>query len=130
VIRTHFHPVKGAVLWTGTVGGALLPPGVVTLEFGAVDLAGNVTPVAERTRVRVEIRYITLANHLITDVPAGKVFEIGVSTDAKLYSWRLGARHGVKAGPLLRLLAPQQKGRYTLTVGVHGHFDRATVLVT
>jgi hypothetical protein len=129
VIRSRLHPTKGAVQWSGLVDHQLLPPGVVTLEVGAVDLAGNVTPAADRARVRVEIRYITLANRRITDVPAGKVFEIGVSTDAKLYSWRLGARHGVKAGPLLRLLAPQQKGRYTLTVGVHGHFDRATVLV-
>ena len=129
VIRTHFHPTKGAVLWSGKVHGVLLPPGVVTLELGAVDLAGNVTPAADRTRVRVEIRYIVLSNHHITDVVAGSVFEIGVSTDAKLYAWRLGARHGVKAGPLLRLLAPQQKGRYTLTVGEHGHVDRATVLV-
>jgi FlgD Ig-like domain len=129
VIRTHFHPTNGAFLWSGLVGGEPLPPGFVTLELGAVDAAGNVTPATERTRVRVEIRYITLANHRITGVVAGKVFEIGVSTDAKLYAWRLGARHGVKAGPLLRLLAPQQKGRYTLTVGEHGHTDRATVLV-
>jgi hypothetical protein len=129
VIRSRLHPTKGAVLWSGTVDGALLGPGVVTLEVGAVDLAGNVTPVADRARVRVEIRYITLANHRLTGVAPGKVFEVGVSTDSKLYAWRLGARHGVKAGPLLRLLAPQRKGRYTLTVREHGHTDRATVLV-
>jgi hypothetical protein len=129
VIRSLFHPTKGAVLWSGLVDHTLLPPGVVTLEVGAVDLAGNVTPAADRARVRVEIRYITLANHRITDVAAGTVFEIGVSTDAKLYAWQLGARRGVKAGPLLRLLAPQQTGRYTLTVREQGHVDRATVLV-
>jgi hypothetical protein len=116
-------------VWAGRVDGRLLPPGAVTLTVGAIDLAGNVTPVAKRTRVRVEIRYIALANHRITGVKAGKVFEIGVSTDAALYSWRLGARHGVKVGPLLRLRAPQKPGRYTLTVGEHGHFDRAAVLV-
>ena len=129
VIRSLFHPTKGAVPWFGRVDKQLLPPGVVTLEVGAIDLAGNVTPAADRVRVRVEIRYITLANHRIVGVRAGKVFEIGVSTDAKLYAWRLGARHGVKAGPLLRLLAPQQKGRYTLTVRELGHVDSATVLV-
>ena len=128
VIRSLFHPTKGAVLWSGRVGGEPLPPGVVTLELGAVDLAGNVTPVADRARVRVEIRYITLANHHLT-VTAGQVFEVGVSTDVKLYAWRLGARRGVKAGPLLRLLAPQQQGRYTLTVREKSFVDRATVLV-
>jgi hypothetical protein len=129
IILSHFHPTHGAVVWAGRVDGRLLPPGAVTLTVGAIDLAGNVTPVAQRTRVRVEIRYIALANHRITGVKAGKVFEIGVSTDAALYSWRLGARHGVKVGPLLRLRAPQKPGRYTLTVGEHGHFDRAAVLV-
>ncbi|HJX49472.1 MAG TPA: FlgD immunoglobulin-like domain containing protein [Gaiellaceae bacterium] len=129
VIRSRFDPTKGAVLWSGRVDKMLLPPGVVTLEVGAVDIAGNITPAADRARVRLEIRYITLANHHIVGVRAGKVFEIGVSTDAKLYAWRLGARHGVKAGPLLRLLAPQQKGRYTLTVRELGHVDSATVLV-
>lgn len=128
IIRSHVH-THGAVVWAGRVDGRLLPPGVVTLTVGAIDLAGNVTPVADRTRVRVEIRYIALANHRIAGVTAGEIFEIGVSTDAALYSWRLGARHGVKSGPLLRLRAPQRPGRYTLTVGEHGHFDRATVLV-
>jgi hypothetical protein len=129
IIRSHFHPTKGAVVWGGRVDKHLLPPGVVTLTVGAIDLAGNVTPADKRTRVRVEIRYIALANHRITGVKAGKPFDIGVSTDAETYSWRLGARHGVKSGPLLRLRAPQQPGRYTLTVREHGHVDRAAVLV-
>ena len=129
VIRSHFHATKGAVLWTGRVNRQLLPPGVVTLEVGAVDLAGNVTPASDRARVRVEIRYITLANHLITGVRSSTPFEIGVSTDAASYSWKLGARSGEASGPLLRLRAPQQRGRYTLTVTVNGHVDRAAVLV-
>lgn len=129
VIRSHFHPTKGAVLWAGRVDKQLLPPGVVTLTVGAIDLAGNVTPADRRARVRVEIRYIALANHRLTGVRAGEVFEIGVSTDAALYAWQLGGRHGVKAGPLLRLRAPQQKGRYTLTVREHGYVDHAAVIV-
>jgi hypothetical protein len=129
IILSHFHPTKGAVVWAGLVRKHLLPPGVVTLTVGAIDLAGNVTPADRRARVRVEIRYIALANHRITGAKAGKPFEIGVSTDAETYSWRLGARHGVKSGALLRLRAPQQPGRYTLTVREHGHVDRAAVLV-
>jgi len=129
IIRSRSHKAHGAVAWAGLIDGQVLPPGVVTLTVGAVDDAGNVTPASQRARVRVEIRYITLANHRITGVRAGEVFEIGVSTDAHLYAWRLGGRHGVKAGPLLRLRAPQQKGRYTLTVRERGHVDRAAVFV-
>jgi hypothetical protein len=129
VIRSLFHPTKGAVLWTGKLDGVLLPPGVVTLEIGAIDLAGNVTPIANRVRVRVEIRYVTLASHHITGVKPSKPFAIGVSTDAPTYTWKLGARTGEASGPLLRIRAPQQKGRYTLTVTENGHSDRAAVLV-
>ena len=129
VIRSWSHLAKGAVAWTGRVDKRLLSSGVVTLTVGAIDLAGNVTPADERARVRVEIRYIALANHRITGVTAGTPFAIGVSTDADSYSWQLGARLGVKSGPLLRLRAPQQRGRYTLTVREHGHVDRAAVFV-
>ena len=38
-------------------------------------------------------------------------------------------QHQSDDGPLLRLLAPQQKGRYTLTVRELGHVDSAMVLV-
>ena len=101
----------------------------MTLTVGAVDLAGNMTPISQRTRVRVELRYITLANHRITGVVAGGRLVIGVSTDAVSYEWQLGARQGVASGPVLRLRAPQQAGRYTLTVTEHGHSNAAAVLV-
>jgi hypothetical protein len=129
VIRSLSRKETGAVVWTGRVNGMLLPPGVVTLTVGAVDLAGNVTPIAERTRVRVEIRYITLANHRITGIVVGGPLAIGVSTDAVRYAWRLGARKGFASGPLLQLTAPQRKGLYRLTVTAQGHSDHATVLV-
>ena len=54
---------------------------------------------------------------------------IGVSTDAKRYSWRLGVRKGVASTPVLSLLAPSRKGRYTLTVSERGHVSRAAVFV-
>jgi FlgD Ig-like domain len=129
IIRGRSHLLRGGVVWTGSLDGRVLKPAVVTLTMGAVDLGGNVTPVADRARVRIEIRYIKLANRHITGVAPGAIFDIGVSTDAKLYRWRLGARHGVKAGPLLRLRAPGRPGTYRLTVTERGHHDTAAVVV-
>ena len=129
IIRGRSHQARGGVVWTGLLDGRVLKPGAVTLAVGAVDLAGNVTPASGRARVAVEIRYIRLASRHITGGAPGAVFDIGVSTDAKLYRWRLGARHGVKAGPLLRLRAPVRPGTYRLVVSERGHSDAAAVVV-
>ena len=120
--------VKGSVQWFGNGPNGPLEPGTYTLTVGAVDLSGNSTPVAERARVRVEIRYIRLANTKIV-ARAGLPFEIGVSTDAKRYSWSLGRRNGTASSPVLRLQAPTTRGRYTLTVSERGHVGRAAVFV-
>ena len=120
--------VKGSVQWFGNGPNGTLEPGAYTLMVGAVDLTGNNTPVAERARVRVEIRYIRLANTKIV-ARAGSTFEIGVSTDAKRYSWSLGRRTGKSSSPVLRLQAPTTRGRYTLTVSERGHIGRAAVFV-
>lgn len=129
IVRTKSHKTDGAFVWSGRLDGTLLPAGTYTLSVGAVDLAGNATPVAQRARVPVELRYITLASRHITGVSAGRRFEIGVSTDATSYRWRLGTRNGVASGPVLRLRAPQYVGRYTLTVTEHGHSSAAAVIV-
>ena len=129
IIRSRSHAPRGAVVWSGMLEGSVLPPGHVMLTVGAVDLAGNVTPEAARARLEVEIRYIELANHRLTGVSRGSRFDIGVSTDAARYSWRLGARKGTASGPVLRLRAPKKRGRYTLTVAERGHVDRAVVVV-
>lgn len=120
--------VQGTISWFGYGPAGLLKPGAYTLTLGAVDPLGNTTPVAMRTGVRVEIRYITLANTRIV-AHAGGTFEIGVSTDAKRYSWQFGRRHGTASSPLLRLAAPTTSGRYTLTVSERGHVSRAAVFV-
>ena len=129
IIRGRSHKLHGAVVWTGRVGGKVLKPGDVTLLVGAVDAAGNKTPLAGRWPVTVRIRYILLANRHITGVRAGKRFDIGVSTDAKRYRWRLGARAGIASGPVLTLRAPATAGTYRLVVLAHGHTDAATVVV-
>jgi flagellar hook assembly protein FlgD len=129
IARTKSHKTAGAFSWYGTLDGAVLPKGTYTIEVGAVDQAGNATPIDERARVRVELRYITLASHRIAGVRRDTKFAIGVSTDALSYTWKLGARRGTASGPVLGLLAPQQAGRYTLTVTENGHSSAAAVLV-
>jgi hypothetical protein len=127
VLYSRVH-AKGSVRWYGTGPAGPLKPGTYTLNVGATDLTGNSTPVAKRARVRVEIRYITLASTRIA-ARAGKPFAIGVSTDAKKYTWTLGRRHGAASSPLLRITASTTPGRYTLTVTERGHVSRAAVIV-
>jgi hypothetical protein len=119
---------KGSIQWFGTGPNGTLKPGTYTLNVGAVDRSGNSTPGDQRARVRVQIRYITLANTKIV-ARAGHTFEIGVSTDAKVYSWSLGRRKGKSPSHVLRLQAPTNRGRYTLTVTERGHVSRAAVFV-
>ena len=128
VIRSRSSKPDASVVWTGRTNGEPLPPGTYTLTVGAVDLAGNVTPVDRRVRVRIEIRYIELAAKRIVAAP-GRLFDVGVSTDAESYAWKLGAHKGSWHGPLLRTRAPSRRGRYTLTVSYLGHRSRAAVIV-
>jgi hypothetical protein len=125
---TYRHPASGSVSWDGKVDGSALPAGFYTLELGAVDPLGNSTPVAERERVTVEIRYIQLAAHKLV-VAAGHRLVIGVSTDAKRYAWRLGKQKGHSRSHVLNIRASTRSGRYTLVVEENGHIDRAAVFV-
>ena len=129
ILRTYRHGARGSFSWYGRdADGRPLPPGSYGLQVGAVDAAGNGTPVAKRWHIRVRIRFIELASTRIV-VRGGTRFSIGVSTDAKRYVWRLGGRKSFATGPVLRLLASTRRGRYTLTVSERGHVDRATVIV-
>jgi flagellar hook assembly protein FlgD len=125
---TYRHPASGNVSWDGKVNGSALRAGLYTLEMGAVDQFGNSTPVANRFRVTVQVRYITIAAHRIT-VLAGHRLVIGVSTDAKHYAWRLGKLKGHSRSHVLNVRAPTRRGRYTLVVEEQGHLDRAAVFV-
>jgi flagellar hook capping protein FlgD len=118
----------GRVVWAGRKGGRNLPPGTYTLEIGARDLAGNSTPPSERWRIQVEIRFIKLASRRIVTRPHA-FFEIGVSTDAPRYRWKLGRRTATASGPLLRVRAPARPGRYQLLLSERGRSTRATVIV-
>jgi FlgD Ig-like domain len=128
ILKTFHHPQSGSVSWNGKVNGSALPAGLYTLEVGAVDAFGNSTPVADRVRVSVQIRYITIAAHRLT-VAAGHRLVIGVSTDATRYAWRLGKLKGHSRSHVLNVRVPTRRGRYTLVVEERGHLDRAAVFV-
>src|SRR5436853_5357455 len=70
---SYRHPLAGSVSWNGEVDGTPLRAGLYTLELGAVDQFGNSTPVTDRQRVVVQIRYIRIAARRIV-VPADKRF--------------------------------------------------------
>jgi hypothetical protein len=123
----HRHP-RGVVKWAGKVDGAPVPAGTYALSIGALDLAGNETPVAARKHLTVVVRYIDLAHRRIS-TRAGAPFTVGVVTQAPKYTWRLGRLHGTAHGKLLRLHAPSQHGTYRLVVGEHGHTAVAVVKV-
>ena len=99
-------------------------PGEYRLALGAQDLAGNQTSTRE---FLVRLRFVELLKN--TFRPKGTTLRARVSTDAKTVTWKLGGRSGTGRPPLLRIPAPAQPGRYTLTVSANGHRARATVVV-
>jgi FlgD Ig-like domain len=118
----------GAIKWAGKVDGRQVRTGTYVLSVGALDLAGNETPAADRKDVTVTVRYIDLTQRLI-HVPAGAGFTVGVETQAPKYTWRLGRRHGSSHEKTLRLRAPSTHGTYRLVVAEHGHAAVAVVKV-
>jgi hypothetical protein len=129
VVRTRFAPRSGSLTWYGRVNGVPLPQGTYTLRIGAADAAGNATPAAHRREVVVRVRYIQLARHTIRSIAAGTRFGVRVDTDARSYSWTLGASSGRSRAHLLVVRAPAGPGRYRLVVTEGGHRDAATVVV-
>ncbi len=116
----------GTIDWFGTQGGVPLRKGVYRLRLGAIDIAGNV---GRPTRSQaVVIRYVALGRKVVATTP-GSPFAVLVLTDAPRVTWKLGARTGVARPGTLRLRAPLQQGRFTLTVTANGHSARAAVLV-
>jgi hypothetical protein len=101
-------------------------PGTYRLEVAAFDQAGNL---AGRTPpVQARLRFVALGRDRI-EVPAGATFAVRVSADTPRVRWRLGRRSGFAEPGTLRLRAPLQKGRYTLTVTANGRPARAAVYV-
>lgn len=125
-VRKRGQTTGGRIEWFGRLEGEPLPPALYRLALGARDTAGNL---GARTSPRaVVIRYVALGRDRIETV-AGARFAVLVLSDAARVEWRLGAREGVTRPGTLRLRAPLQPGRYTLTVTANGFRDRAAVFV-
>ena len=125
-VRKRGKQQKGRIEWFGKVDAASLPPGVYRISLGSRDLAGNLGP---RTREKkVLIRYVSLGRDRIETV-AGARFAVLVLSDAARVEWKLGQRTGTARPGTLKIRAPLQPGRYTLTFSANGFSDRAAVIV-
>lgn len=123
---TRFPRTEETIRWTGKVDGRSLRQGTYSVQLAAFDRAGNR---AERTAPRrVTVRYIALGRRSIS-VGAGAQLAVRVSSDARRLRWRLGERSGFATPGTLRLRAPLQPGRFTLTLSANGHAARAAVFV-
>jgi hypothetical protein len=129
VVKTRFAPRSGSLTWYGRANGVALPQGTYRLRVGAVDVAGNVSGLKQDVVLTVRIRYVQLARHRIAGIKSGTRFGVRVDTDAKSYTWRLGAQGGTSSAKQLVVRAPATAGRYLLTVTEDGHRDTATVIV-
>ncbi len=125
-VRKRGQQKNGRIEWFGRLGGEPMPPGVYEVSLGARDVAGNVGPPTRDKAVL--IRYVALGRDRI-ETAAGARFAVLVLSDAAKVEWRLGTRVGVARPGTLRLRAPLQPGRYTLTVSANGFSTRAAVFV-
>ena len=125
-VRKLFARAEDSIVWNGKAKGRVLSPGAHTAWLAAIDPAGNVS---DRTRpIQIVVRYVALGRKRIS-VTAGARFALRVSSDARLVHWSLAGRNGDARPGTLRLRAPLQKGRFTLTVSAKGHGTRAAVFV-
>ena len=123
---TRFPRTEETIVWNGKVNGRAVRAGAYGLQLLAFDPAGNRS--ARTPVIPVAVRYVTLGRNRIP-VAAGAPFAVRVSSDAERVRWTLGGRSGFAPPGTLRLRAPLQKGRFTLTVSANGHTARAAVFV-
>ena len=125
-VRKRGQQTTGRIEWFGRLDTEPMPPGVYRVSLGARDVAGNLGP---RTPEKaVVIRYVALGRDRI-EAAAGAPFAVLVLSDAAKVEWRLGKGTGMARPGTLRLRAPLQRGRYTLTVTANGFSARAAVVV-
>jgi hypothetical protein len=123
---TRFPRTEETIVWNAKVRRRPARAGVYALQLVAFDPAGNRS--ARTPAIPVVVRYVTLGRDRIA-VAAGARFAVRVSSDAQRVRWTLGGRSGFARPGTLRLRAPLQKGRFTLTVSANGHTARAAVFV-
>jgi hypothetical protein len=125
-VYTRFPRTAEQMVWTGKVRGRAQRPGTYELQVAAHDPAGNLADLTPAGPV--VLRYVTLGRDRIPAV-AGRRFAVRVSSDAERVRWTLGTRSGFARPGTLRIRAPLQKGRFTLTVTANGRAARAAVFV-
>ncbi|MEO5577335.1 MAG: FlgD immunoglobulin-like domain containing protein [Gaiellaceae bacterium] len=125
-LGTLFARTEETIVWNGKADGRPVRAGLYSLLLVAFDPAGNRS--ARTPAVPVTVRYVALGRNRIT-VAAGASFAVRVSADAVRIRWTLGGRSGFTTPGTLRLVAPLQKGQFTLTVSANGHTARAAVFV-
>lgn len=128
LLRTRSAQAVDRTTWDGRTAHTPWKTGTYTLTVGAVDLAGNVTPAAQRKQIVVTIRYVALARKRI-QARRGKRFSVRVEAEAGPYTWSFHHRHGTSRTPILRLRAPAKSGRYRLTITAAKHTATALVVV-
>jgi hypothetical protein len=116
---------NGNSLQWGRRNGMPTRPGVYRLWLRAIDRAANLGPPSRVFTIRV--RYIAIAPQVIHARAGGRI-RAAVSTDAHVYSWRIGNRRGRLRSRRLSLAAGAP-GRYSLVVSERGHRASATVVV-
>ena len=125
-LGTRFPRTEETIVWTGRAGGRPVRAGRYSIQLVAFDPAGNRS--ARTPAIPVTVRYVALGRDRVA-IASGAPFAVRVSSDAPRVRWTLGGRSGFAAPGTLRLLAPIQKGQFTLTVSAHGHTARAAVFV-
>ena len=123
---TRFPRTEETIVWNGKVRGRPVRQGVYPIQLLAFDQAGNRS--ARTPPIPIAVRYVALGRDRIT-AAVGAPFAVRVSSDAARVRWTLGGRSGFARPGTLRLRAPLQKGRFTLTVSANGHTARAAVFV-
>ena len=123
---TRFPRKEETIVWNAKARGRPARPGVYGLQLVAFDPAGNRS--ARTPAIPVAVRFVTLGRNRIA-AAAGAPFAVRVSSDAERVRWTLGGRSGFARPGTLRLVAPLQKGQFTLTVSANGHTARAAVFV-
>jgi hypothetical protein len=125
-LGTLFARTAETIVWTGKAGGRPVRAGRYALQLLAFDPAGNRS--ARTSVIPITVRYVALGRSRI-GTATGAQFAVRVSSDARRVRWTLGGRSGFAPPGTLRLLAPLQKGRFTLAVSANGYTARAAVFV-
>lgn len=128
LLRTRSAQAVDRTTWDGRTAHMPWKAGTYTLTVGAEDLAGNVTPAAQRKQVVVTIRYVAIARRRI-QARSGARFSVRVEAEAGPYTWSFAHRHGTSRATILHLRAPKQSGRYRLTISAAKHTASAPVVV-